>query len=129
MATDHTIIIPKPGETPETTFNHYVNETMIVMIVLGNDAKAQDIQTKANKIAETTYYNKERKVIWIKDRELLKNILNGFLQNSSFNNISLDQIAALGINYKNNLREVISLTENITTIRVNQAFIKAGKTN
>lgn len=126
MPTANTTIIPQAGTDNKTIFDSIVKKEFYVLILLGNDQIAKDTQPLADNVATANPGGISRKILWIKDPNLLKATLEQLIEDGGYN-YSLNECLALTLNIHDKVKDVILRNEhNIDEVRIYEAFINAG---
>ncbi|MGE5340158.1 MAG: hypothetical protein ACM3SY_01635 [Candidatus Omnitrophota bacterium] len=132
MDFNHTIMISKDdkGEGKKRLVDLMKARDVIWVIVLGNDARAQEAVQYADARAEVIVQGFRRQVIWIKDRSFFKDFpykeVNISAGNSGFSIDQIDNILAFSISPDRVIMDVIKTTDPIDLLAMEETFLKAG---
>ncbi|MGK7391839.1 MAG: hypothetical protein ACNS60_15920 [Candidatus Cyclobacteriaceae bacterium M2_1C_046] len=126
----NTTILPIDDQDLATEiFNDQLHQKAeITMIILGGKDFLPDVK-KADRLAGEAYFNIKRHVIWIRDRNILKGILNSHLskfsgyQTSKYDHVNIFTMTPID----DRVADIIYAEDTIDYIRLNLAFLKAGK--
>lgn len=133
MALLNTFIYPVHLESAGEHFEAYINEEVILMIVLGNDPLAQKAVAEANLQANDSYHGVPRRVLWLPDHQTERaKCLDMLRALEDFNPVDYDQLLAFSVKpLMNQAAYAIFPTDvpsDITlTMRIKIAFFKAGE--
>ncbi len=88
MNLKRTTIIPLDDTAlAEAIFKSFIEkEMMIVMIIIGDTPTNRVAITKADKLAQLSYFNMERWVLWIRNHDTLSKTLKSHLKDSEADN-------------------------------------------
>jgi len=84
MNLKRTTIIPLDDSAlAESIFKSFIEkEMMIVMVIIGDTSTVREAITKADKLAQLSYFKMERWVLWLRDYDILSQTLKAHLKAS-----------------------------------------------
>lgn len=130
MKLDHTVIMPtKNRSLAQALFNSLIyEEDVLVMVVLGEDEIATLAVKYADKRANAVVAGFERKVAWIRDRNILKKEIKALPAGSQdISKENLSNVIAFSVSLSNKVAEIIHTGETIDYVSIDHAFLKAGE--
>lgn len=88
MNLKRTTLIPLDDVALATSiFNSFIDkEMMIIMIIIGDTSTIRKSITKADKLAQLSYFNMERWVLWVRNHDIIADILKKHLKASEAEN-------------------------------------------
>lgn len=129
MTLDRTIIIPGDNVAlARKLFNSVVyKEDVLVVVVLGDGAKALQAVQSADKRAKVVVAGFERKVVWIRSRDTLKKEIAALKAGAAdLSKEEMGKVLAFSISLNNTVMDVVHTNEEPNFLRMEQAFLKAG---
>ena len=132
MALLNTFIYPSFCATASDYFNELIDEPLVLVVVIGQDAMAQKAVVEADRQAFIMYFSVKRLVIWLPDHQTerarclqMLNLLPGFdpANYDSLLAFSIKPISdiAADVIYASEIPDDITLK-----LRMKRAFAKAG---
>lgn len=130
MKLDKTVIIPTTDiALAKTLFNSLIyEEDVLVVVVLGEDDKSTTAVQFADKRAKAVVAGFERKVAWIRNRDILKSEINKI--EAGIKDISQEdllKVVAFSVSLSNKIADIIYTEDIIDFVRLDRAFLKAGE--
>jgi len=129
MGLDRTLLIPGDDEEfAGELFRQVIeDEDCLLVVVLGDDDKSHQAAKCADARAQVVMYGYRRKVVWIRDRNLLaEQILNLKKGTASLSKTSLKNVVAFSVSLADAVMDVVNAREPIDFVRFEKAFLKAG---
>jgi len=129
MRLDRTLLIP--ADDPELAvqlFRQVIDEEdCLSVVVLGDDEKSQRAVQCADTRAQAVIAGYNRKVVWIRDRNLLVDQILGLKKGTaSLTKTSLKTTVAFSVSLADAVMDVVTTRESIDFVRLEKAFLRAG---
>jgi len=85
MNLKRTIIIPlDDADLAEAIFKSFIEkEMMIIMVIIGDAQTIREAIPKADNLAQLSYFNMERWVLWLRNQDILSKVLKRHLKKSN----------------------------------------------
>lgn len=129
MKLNHTLIIPTDDKIlAQKMFESLIyDEDFLLVIVLGDDDIAQKAVKYADSRARISIAGYERKVVWIRNREILSKEIKALNDGlASLPKDNLERVVAFSVSFSDTVMDVILSSETIDFLRLDLAFNKAG---
>lgn len=129
MELNKTIIVPTDDkELAQQLFKSVVyDEDVLVLAVLGGDEKAINIVKKADRLAQLVTQDRKRKVLWIRDKEVVREDIEN-LNIGQGKNFSIEDVlnaSAFSVSLGDEVMDIIKEDEYISYIRIDTSFSRA----
>ena len=92
MNLKRTTIIPlDDAALAASIFKSFIEkEMMIIMVIIGDTSTVREAITKADNLAQLSYFKMERWVLWLRNHDILSKTLKGHLKDSDADNSDED---------------------------------------
>ncbi|MEI6408361.1 MAG: hypothetical protein WCR52_03165 [Bacteroidota bacterium] len=133
MALENTFIYDPAAPDAGAQFTKILQDELILMVVMGKDAKATAVVTEADDQASLTMFGVKRKVIWLPDHKAEKAKCLQILQSlTSFDPTQFDTIVAFSVKPVSDKAADILFPDEVedeisTLLRIKRAFARAGQ--
>jgi hypothetical protein len=129
MELNKTIIIPSDDSVlAQQLFKSAIyDEDVLVLTVIGSDEKAINIVRKADKLAQLVTQGRKRKVLWIRDKEIIRKEIKA-LKIGQGRNFSIEDVleaSAFSVSLGDEVMDIIRQNEYISFIRIDTCFSRA----
>ena len=129
MELNKTIIIPSDDSIlAQQLFNSAIyDEDVLVLAIIGGDEKAIDIVRKADKLAQLVTQDRKRKVLWIRDKEIIRKEIEALKigQGRNFFKKDIMEALAFSVSLGDEVMDIIRQNEYISFIRIDTCFSRA----
>jgi hypothetical protein len=129
MELNKTIIIPSDDSIlAQQLFNSAIyDEDVLVLAIIGGDEKAIDIVRKADKLAQLVTQDRKRKVLWIRDKEIIRKEIEALKigQGRNFSKKDIMEALAFSVSLGDEVMDIIRQNEYISFIRIDTCFSRA----
>lgn len=128
MQLEKTVIIPTDDKNlAQELFKSVIyDEDVLVVVVLGDDEEAKEAAKKADKVALWDIQGRKRKVLWVRNKELLKNEIEAVeIGDAGISKEDLYNAVAFSISLGDVVADIIKKGDKISLLRMDLAFNKA----
>jgi hypothetical protein len=130
MTLDRTIIIPGDNVAlARKLFDAIVyKEDVLVVVVLGEGSKAMQAVQSADKRAKVVVAGFERKVAWIRNRDILKKEIAALKPGAAdLSKEDMSKVLAFSISLDNTVMHIVHTNDEPNFLRMERAFLEAGR--
>ncbi len=130
MKLDRTVIIPTTDHSlAQKLFKSLIyDEDVLVVVVLGEDEDSTSAVQYADKRAKAVVAGYERKVAWIRNRNILETEIKQIAAGKKdISKEDLTKVIAFSVSLNNKVADIIYTGEIIDYVRIDYAFLKAGE--